>query len=185
MKITKAELIELGACEEGLDRFITQTNDTDEPVEVSSLVGGENIYSDLLWLAGKKLPTERIVRFVCDCALINIEKIKPYTDEYEIIVKFLSNPTGGAHVATAATTAATTAAAAAAAVRAAARTDVATRAVATRVAIAARVAAVNAINAVTNIADSAADAAAYARAAYAASSGSRDKVNKLLMELFS
>ena len=79
MKITKAELIELGACKDGLERFIAQTNNTDEPVEVSSLVGGKNLYSDLLWLAGKKLTKERIVRFACDCALINIEKIRLYT----------------------------------------------------------------------------------------------------------
>ena len=100
MKITKEELIELNACEEGLNRFIAQTNNTNEPVEVSSLVGGENTHGDLLWLAGNKLPTERLVKFTCDCALINIEKIEPYTDEYELIIEFLSNPTGdGAIVA--------------------------------------------------------------------------------------
>lgn len=93
MKITKAELIELNACQSGLNRFITQTNNTDDPVEVSTLVGGKNTISDLLWLAGKKLPKEKIVRFACDCALINIEKIKPYTDKYELIVDFLNNPT--------------------------------------------------------------------------------------------
>ena len=94
MKITKAELIELKACEDGLDRFIAQTNNTDEPVEVSSLVGGEVTYSDLLWLAGEKLPRERVVRFACDCALLNIELIKPYTDKYDLILEFLRNPAG-------------------------------------------------------------------------------------------
>lgn len=93
MKITKKELIEMGACSNGLKRFITQTSNTDEPVEVSSLVGGENYYSDLLWLAIKKLPKERIVRFVCDCALLNIELIKPHTNNYDQIVEFLRNPT--------------------------------------------------------------------------------------------
>lgn len=93
MKITKKELIEMGACSDGLKRFIAQTGNTDEAVEVSSLVGGENKYSDLVWLATKKLPKERIVRFSCDCALVNIELIKPYTHEYDEIVEFLHNPT--------------------------------------------------------------------------------------------
>lgn len=106
MKITKAELIELNACQSGLNRFITQTNNTDDPVEVSTLVGGKNTISDLLWLAGKKLPKERIVRFACDCELINIEKIKPYTDKYELIVDFLNNPTSAAYAADAAASAA-------------------------------------------------------------------------------
>ena len=163
MKITKEELIELGACEEGLDRFIIQTNDTDEPVEASSLVGGENIYSDLLWLAGKKLTKDRIVRFACDCALINIEMIKPYTDKYDMIVDFLRNP--ATHVATDAADAARAAAYAA--------TDVYAYSVAYAVA---RVAGDGATHAV--YVTSAADAAI--RAAY----GNRDKVDELLKELF-
>ena len=97
MKITKAELIEMGACRVGLERFIKQTNDTDEAVEVASLVGGENTYSDLMWLASKKSPQGSIVRFACDCALINIELIKPYTNDYDIIVEFLRDPVGHTH----------------------------------------------------------------------------------------
>lgn len=93
MKITKQELKDLDACAGGYIRFIQQTNDTSEPVEVSSLIGGVNTYNDLLWLAGKKLSREVIVRFACDCALINIELIKPYTDKYEEIVAFLEEPT--------------------------------------------------------------------------------------------
>lgn len=115
MKISKAELVELNACREGLERFIEQTDGTEESVEIASLVGGENTYSDLSWLAGKKLPKERIVRFACDCALINIEKIKPYTDKYDLIVQFLTNPTArAAYAADAAADAAYTAADAAA-----------------------------------------------------------------------
>ena len=93
MKISKAELVKLSACGDGLRRFIKQTNGSEESIEVADLVGGENTCGDLLWLAGKKLPEERIVRFACDCALINIEKIKPYTDKYDLIVGFLTNPT--------------------------------------------------------------------------------------------
>lgn len=96
MKITKSELIEMGACQPGLKRFIKQTKGTNDAVEVSSLIGGENTYSDFLWLAGKKLSKERIVRFACNCALINIEKIKPFTDKYDLIIDFLNNPTDAA-----------------------------------------------------------------------------------------
>lgn len=41
MKITKAQLIELNACESGLARFMAQTGNTELPVDVASLVGGE------------------------------------------------------------------------------------------------------------------------------------------------
>lgn len=89
MKISKQELIEMGACKSGLERFIEQTNDTDKAVDVADLVGGLNTYSDLLWLADKKLSHERIIRFAKDCALINIKLIKNYTDKYDLIVEFL------------------------------------------------------------------------------------------------
>ena len=92
MKISKQELINLHACERGIERFIEQTNNTDDLVDVAGLVGGLNNYSDLIWLASKKLPKERIIRFACDCALLNIEKIEQYTDNYEFIVEFLRNP---------------------------------------------------------------------------------------------
>ena len=166
MKITKAELVEMGACRVGLERFIKQTNGTDEAVEVTSLIGGENTLSDLVWLAGKMLPQERIVRFACDCALINIELIKPYTSDYDIIVEFLRNPTGGGLVGDAAAYAADTARNAAA--------DAA-----------------YAADAAWNAADAAdtdaAVAAAYAAdtAAYAATRvGDKEKVNELLKEMF-
>ena len=51
MKITQNELIRLGACQPGLDRFRKQTNDTDQPVEIISLIGGRNTTADMLWLA--------------------------------------------------------------------------------------------------------------------------------------
>ena len=93
MKITKQELIELDACTNGLTRFVEQTGNTDAEIEVSTLIGGVNTTSDLLWLAGKKLEKTKIVRFACDCALINIALIRPYTDQYESILSFLNNPT--------------------------------------------------------------------------------------------
>lgn len=177
MQITKQELIELNACEEGLDRFMLQTGNTDEPVNVASLVSGKNTYVDLLWLAGEKIPKERIVRFACDCALINIELIKPYTDKYDMIVEFLHDPTAYAAYA---------ARAAAYAARAADAADAADADAAARAAYAAYAA------------DAAADAAAYAAAAAAvraaayaaaaadadAAAGSCEKVNALLVKLF-
>lgn len=102
MKISKAELIKIKACKPGLDRFIRQTGNTGKSVDVSSLIGGYNTYYDLLWLAGKKLDKERIVRFACDCALINIELIKPYTDKYDLIARWLQIPNNNYTVARAA-----------------------------------------------------------------------------------
>ena len=168
MIISKLQLIEMNACKDGLQRFIDQTDNTSEPVEVLSLIGGENTYSDLLWLAGQKLPTERIVRFACDCALISIELIKPYTDRYDEIVSFLENP--AARAAARAANAAANAAAHADAARAATR--------------AADAAAAHAVVDAANAADAAVDAAV--NAAWAAdAAGSKEKVNQLLKELFS
>ena len=68
MKISKQELIELNACEDGLTRFIEQTNGTDEPVDVVSLIGGVNTIEDLLWLAGECLDKKDILVFTIKCA---------------------------------------------------------------------------------------------------------------------
>lgn len=106
MKISKQELKDFGACQEGFKRFIVQTNNIDEPVDVVRLVGGENTISDLLWLAGKILPKEKIVRFACDCALLNIELIQPYTNDFNLIQDFLNNPARAARDAAAADAAA-------------------------------------------------------------------------------
>jgi len=93
MKISKQQLIDMKACEDVLERFIEQTNNTDELVDVLSLIGGKNTVYDLVWLAGETLHKEKLVRFACDLALINIDKIKLYTDRYDLIVEFLMNPT--------------------------------------------------------------------------------------------
>lgn len=166
MKITLQELVELNACQEGLKRFVQQTNGTDEPVDVISLIGGLNTHSDLLWLADKKLPKEKIVKFACNVALINIELIKPYCleSEYQTIVDFLNNPktynTAAAYVVRAAR-AADAARAAAYAVRAARAAAYAARA-----------------------ADAAYAAARAARVARAAKQNSIEKINQYLVELF-
>lgn len=92
MRISKKELEEMNACGPGLRRFIKQTKGTDAPVEVSSLIGGENTLGDLVWLACEKLKRERVVELARDCALINIELIKPHTDKYEKILSVMKNP---------------------------------------------------------------------------------------------
>ncbi len=91
MKISTQELVKMGACPSGLKRFIKQVNGSDEEVEVLSLIGGENTTSDLLWGAGETLSKDKIVAFACDLALINIDKIKPYTDDFELIVEALKS----------------------------------------------------------------------------------------------
>ena len=90
--ITKAELIEMWACELGLDRFIRETKNTDEPVEILSLIGGENTTEDLLWLAAKLGRVKQVDKFARDCALINVEKIKPHChpEQYDLILNFLN-----------------------------------------------------------------------------------------------
>jgi len=93
MKISKQQLKSMKACEDGLERFIEQTNNTEKHVEVLSLIGGKNTVGDLIWLAEGTLSKEKLVRFTCDLALINIEKIKLYTEKYDLIVEFLMNPT--------------------------------------------------------------------------------------------
>ena len=98
MKITKLQLQKLNACKDGLNRFITQTNNTDQPVSIVSLIGGENTISDLLWLYSEIYDTKDIINFSCKCALINIELIKPYTDKYDLIVDFLNNPVDASRV---------------------------------------------------------------------------------------
>jgi len=164
MKISKNELIEISACKEGLERFIKQTGGVETPVEVVSLVGGENTYGDLLWLAGKTLDRSKIVRFACDCALLNIEKIKPYTDKYDLIVNFLNDPGDTA------------------AARAAARTADAAD---TAAGYAYTYAAYAAIYVTTHDdINSAARAAGYAARAAARATGSENEVNELVRKLF-
>ena len=177
VKITKQELKNFGACQEGFKRFIIQTNNTDEPVGIISLIGGENTVSDLLWLAGKILSKEKIVRFACDCALLNIELIRPYTNDFNLIQDFLNNPSQNAARAARAAhaaSAADAAAHAAYAAHAASAADAADAAdAAAHAARAARAAS----------AAYAARAAAHAaaRAAYAADAAD---INKLLVKLF-
>lgn len=92
METNKKELKKFGASEDCLNRFLKQIHNTSVDVDVASLVDGLNTYGDLLCLAGECLPKERIARFACDCALINIDLIEPHTDIYDLIVGWLRNP---------------------------------------------------------------------------------------------
>lgn len=93
MLITKKELVEMGACRGGLNRFIKQTNNTDKPVEVVSLIGGENTLWDLLWLAANKVPGYTLQSLARTCALSNLEQIKPHlTDDlYNELNDYITN----------------------------------------------------------------------------------------------
>lgn len=93
MKISIQELIEMGATINFQNRFLVQTVFNCGEVEVSSLVGGLNTIDDFLWLASKKIDRTSMTRFASECALINIEKLKPFTNEYDQIVKWLKEPT--------------------------------------------------------------------------------------------
>ncbi|MFT6347055.1 MAG: hypothetical protein ACJAYB_000036 [Psychromonas sp.] len=68
MKITQQQLVDLGACKPGFDRFIEQTGNTDQPVKILNLIGGKNTTDDLLWFAGETLPKMKIVIFAVECA---------------------------------------------------------------------------------------------------------------------
>ncbi len=95
MKITLDELIELEGCKNGVQRFVDQSRaNNDEPVDVSTLVGGLNTYSDFSWLMRKKVSRKRVLRLVFACASIHAHLLEPHanTKQYAIIVKFLENP---------------------------------------------------------------------------------------------
>ncbi|MFT6347048.1 MAG: hypothetical protein ACJAYB_000029 [Psychromonas sp.] len=66
--ITKQKLLNLGAHQGLISRFIEQTGNTDQPVDILSLIGAENATDDLLWLAGQTLPKIKIVQFAVECA---------------------------------------------------------------------------------------------------------------------
>ena len=132
------------------------------------------------------IPTERIVKFACDCALVNIEMIEPYTNdgEYPTITDFLKRPVSDAADATNA--AADDAAYYAAYYAAAASTRAADDGYAADDAYYAARAAYYAADAADAAGDAAGDAAYVvsfaADAAHAA--GNSDKVEKLIDELF-
>ena len=90
--VSRSELIEWGACEDGFKRFAEQSGDTDEPVAVESLFNGKNTVSDLTWLAGKICTIEKIQKFARDVALVNVELIKPHCSDadYKLILHFLN-----------------------------------------------------------------------------------------------
>ena len=49
-------------------------------------------YKQVFKETSEKLPRERLIKCACDCALINIDLIKPYTEKFELIKNFLANP---------------------------------------------------------------------------------------------
>lgn len=90
--ITKQQLMKLGACDGLIERFERQTNNASGNVDIVSIIGGENTADDFLWLAGKSLDNNKIVRFTCDLAMINIKPLEKYADDFNLILGFLDNP---------------------------------------------------------------------------------------------
>lgn len=93
MKTAKQQLADLKACKESLNNSIDLTKNTSEPVFISQLVGWEDSIRDSVRSVGKLLPPNKLVKFAKDCALINIELIKPLCTEekYQLILDFLNN----------------------------------------------------------------------------------------------
>lgn len=75
-KITKKQLIDLSTCADILDRFIEQTNNTDKPVEITSLIGGKSTTVDLVWLACHIFSRREVVAFALDCSR-SVEYLNP------------------------------------------------------------------------------------------------------------
>lgn len=98
MKITKNKLIDMVVPYQCIVRFAEQTNGTDEPVDVLSLLRGKNTIGDIAWIAAKTIPRERLIRFACDCAITNLQLIEPYILKYDEIKEFLQNPNDDTYV---------------------------------------------------------------------------------------
>jgi len=90
--ITKSQLSCLPNSEDVTRRFIEQTNNTNEPVEIIRLYGGENTIGDLCWLAYAVCEPKKIDKFIKDLALVNVASIKDYCsgNNYDTVIKFLN-----------------------------------------------------------------------------------------------
>ena len=115
MIITKDELIELEACEEGLETFVEANGESATIVEALDSNGVEDIF----WYLERVDLTEKqeadLRGFAKSEALLNIELIKPYCSDtdYELILDYLKSDSLGLSKAAAAESAAWSARAAA------------------------------------------------------------------------
>lgn len=89
MKISLQQLHDMQACQEGIARFKRHTSNTQEPVDVATLVSKYHTYLDLLWLAEATVSPGRLCKLVSDSALLNLELVKPYVSDvdYEVILQ--------------------------------------------------------------------------------------------------
>jgi len=94
--ITKSQLSCLPNSGDVTKRFIEQTNNADEPVEIISLYGGKNTIGDLCWLAYAVCEPKKIDKFIKDLALVNVASIKDYCNgnDYDTVIKFLNGHGG-------------------------------------------------------------------------------------------
>ena len=124
--ITAEELRELEACEDGYVTFVKKNGSEATYLEALE----SNGIGDLLWYFDQtnnlsKGQRKDLQKLINSYALVNIELVKPYTDDYGIIVSFLEGDESKREAASAAASAAE---AAAWATRAAARAARAARA---------------------------------------------------------
>lgn len=92
MKTNKIELLNFDICKKMFYKFTNHTNNTNDDVDVASLVGSELTYSDILCLLNKKRVTfARLHKFICDCVLIDGEIITPFNSKYGFFARFVKN----------------------------------------------------------------------------------------------
>lgn len=92
MKITRIELLDMGACINGVRRFARQTDYSDAPIEVASLVGGDNLNSDFIWFLNKMYGSEIIVKLACEITLLAVDLVKSQIGDYELVLNWLNDP---------------------------------------------------------------------------------------------
>ena len=63
MKISKQQLVEAGACEAGLQWFLSAVDGIEDPVDVLSLRGKGVRTGDVVWFLHKFIPLDRMVTF--------------------------------------------------------------------------------------------------------------------------
>ena len=94
VQLTKEQIKHIDINSDEWDTFLQQ-HTTTPYFRMTDLVGKVST-GDLLSLAYYLLPQAKIAKFACEVALINIERIKLYTDRVEEVVTFLHNPTTAA-----------------------------------------------------------------------------------------
>lgn len=93
MIITQKELIELNACDDGLETFVEANGDSATIVEALESNDAEDVFWYLNRVSLEESKQADLRRFAKDEALINIELIKPYCskEDYQLILGYLKS----------------------------------------------------------------------------------------------